>query len=152
MSAAAQEEGPAPSKGGSDVEGNVEVRGDLTVTGKKSFVTIDPTDGSRVFHYVALEGPEAGTYLRGTARTVGGEARIELPEHFAKITAADGLTVQLTPLDGWAQLYVSEKSPTSVVVRDADGRDGIEFDYLVQGVREEFADHEVVRSRQDAQP
>ncbi len=147
-----EEESPVRSKEASSIDGSLEVRGDLSATGKKSFVTTDPTDRSRAFHYVALEGPEAGTYLRGTARTVGGEVRIELPEHFAKITAADGLTVQLTPLEGWAQLYVTEKSPTSVVVRDADGRDGIEFDYLVQGVREEFADHQVVRPGPDSRP
>ena len=127
------------------IEGDVRIKGNLEVEGKKSFVAVDPTDPDRLLVYAALEGPEAGTYLRGTAVTAGGEAVVELPEHFAKVTEADGLTVQLTPLGGWSRLYVAEKSPRRLVVRDAAGRDGIRFDYLIQGVRRGHADHRVER-------
>lgn len=125
-------------------EGSIEVEGDLSVEGRKMFVAEAP-DSPGSIAYVALEGPEAGTYYRGTAKTVGGEAVIELPSHFSKVTEAEGLTVQLTPLGGWSRLYVEEMTPERVVVRDAEARDGLAFNFLVQGVRRGFADHRVER-------
>lgn len=124
--------------------GDVRMDGSLEVAGAKKFVAADPADADRQLVYVALEGPEAGTYHRGSARTAGGEAVIELPGHFGAVTEADGLTVQLTPSGRWSRLYVVEKSPRRLVVASADGED-VEFDYLVQGVRKGFADFQVER-------
>lgn len=124
--------------------GSLEIAGNLTVAGKKSFVAIDPADPASRIHYVSLEGPEAGTYYRGSASTWEGEARIDLPEHFARVTAPDGLTVQLTPTGEWSRLYVVEKTPQRLVVRSADGAE-VEFDFLIQGVRREHRDHRVVQ-------
>ena len=128
-----------------DADGEVTIANDFTVNGTKNFAMPDPADSSRWIYYSALEGPEAGTYFRGTARLADGQAVIELPEHFAKVTEADGLTVQLTPLGGWHQLYVAEKSPRRLVVRDARGSDGTEFDFIVQGIRAGYADFQVDR-------
>jgi hypothetical protein len=128
-----------------DGTGEVTVQNDFTVVGTKNFAMVDPADSSRWIYYSALEGPEAGTYFRGTARIVGGRAVIELPEHFSKVTEMDGLTVQLTPLGAWHQLYVAEKSPQRLIVRDAAGGDGSEFDFIVQGVRLGYADFQVDR-------
>jgi hypothetical protein len=69
-----------------------------------------------------LEGPEVGTCIRGTAQLVNGEVVIELPEHFALATSSEGLTVQLTPIGEWLQLYVVELSPQRLTVREAQGR------------------------------
>jgi hypothetical protein len=121
------------------IPGDLEVLGDLTVRGAKQFAMSDPEDSARTIVYAALEGPEVGTYYRGTARILGGGAVIELPEHFAKTTEPVGLTVQLTPLDGWASLYVAEKTSHRLVVRDASGEDGARFDFFIQGVRKGFA-------------
>lgn len=126
--------------------GGTELPGDLVAGGAKHFSVIDPEDSDRAIYYAALEGPEAGTYYRGNARTVDGEAVVELPAHFAKVTEAEGVTVQLTPLGGWSQLYVAEMSPERLVVRDAEGRDGIEFSFLVQGVRKGYAGYQVERA------
>lgn len=116
---------------------DLHVVGDFLATGLKGFVQDAPTDPDQQILYVSLEGPEAGTYIRGTAHLIGGEAIIELPEHFRWVTAEEGLTVQLTPLGEWLQLYVVEKSTRRIVVREARGKDG-RFDYLVQGVRRGF--------------
>lgn len=134
------------SDGDITVRNNLTVDGDLNVTGTKNFAVADPRDDNRWLYYSALEGPEAGTYFRGTARIVDGEAVIELPDHFAAMTETEGLTVQLTPLEGWHKLYVADKSPEQLIVRDADGESGAEFDYFVQGVRTGHSDFEVVRS------
>lgn len=115
-------------------DGNVSVDGDLLVYGRKKFVQAHPDDPRLVISYVSLEGPEAGTYLRGSARLDAGVAVVELPEHFGLVTAGEGLTVTATPSGQWLELYVAEKSTRRIVVREASGRDGT-FDYLVQGVR-----------------
>ncbi|MBI1744105.1 hypothetical protein HYR54_13710, partial [Candidatus Acetothermia bacterium] len=76
------------------VSSNMELSsaGDLFVTGTKSFVQDHPTDPTKQIVYVALEGGEAGTYVRGTGQLVNGEAVIELPEHFGLVTNDQRLT------------------------------------------------------------
>ncbi len=125
--------------------GETRIAGDLVARGTKNFAASDPRDDSREIVYAALEGPEAGTYLRGNAATVDGEAVIELPRHFAEVTEPQGLTVQLTPQGEWSQLFVAEMSPDRLVVRDAAGGGGIEFSFLIQGVRKGYADYRVER-------
>ncbi|HSF42630.1 MAG TPA: hypothetical protein VLT87_22690, partial [Thermoanaerobaculia bacterium] len=126
--------------------GGVTVTGNFTVTGTKAFAMADPADPTKAIHYVALEGPEAGTYFRGTGKTVGGQAVIELPGYFSRITEAKGMTVQLTPNGGWSQLYVEEKTPERLVVRVAQGNADVEFDFFVQGVRLGYSDFQVERT------
>jgi hypothetical protein len=124
-------------------KGSVTVEQDLVVYGAKKFARPHPTDPQKMISYAALEGPEAGTYVRGTARLIGGEAIVELPEHFRLVSAEDRLTVALTPLGQWLQLYVAEKSVTRIVVREVGRRSG-QFDYLVQGIRRGFEDYKAV--------
>ena len=125
--------------------GAVTVSGNLTVTGTKNFAVADPADARKAIYYAALEGPEAGTYFRGTARTVQGEAVIELPGYFARLTEPERLTVQLTPVGSWGQLYVAEKTPQRLVVRLPPGSTDLEFDYFVQGVRKGYLNYQVER-------
>jgi len=129
--------------------GNVRVDGDLAVTGTKAFVHAHPTDAASEIVYAALEGGEAGTYVRGTGQLETGEVVLDLPEHFGLVTDPSGLTVQLTPRGHWLQLYVVELDTAQLVVRDADGRSGT-FDYLVHGVRRGAKQHEVIRPRSEA--
>lgn len=124
-----------------NLRGDTLIDGDLEVKGRKAFVATVPGTPGRELHFVALEGPEAGTYYRGSARLRDGEAVIELPEHFRAATEPEGLTVQLTPVGGWSRLYVVEKSAARLVVRSAEGDPEAELDFLVQGVRRGFADH-----------
>lgn len=125
--------------------GAVTISGDLTVTGTKNFAVADPADARRAIYYTALEGPEAGTYVRGTAKTIKSEAVIDLPDYFARLTESERLTVQLTPLGTWGQLYVAEKTPSRLVVRVPPGSSDVEFDYFVQGVRKGYLDYQVER-------
>jgi hypothetical protein len=125
--------------------GAITVPGNFTVTGVKNFAMPDPADARRAIYYVSLEGPEAGTYIRGTAKTVGGEAVIELPGHFSRITETERMTVQLTPIGSWGQIFVAEKTPGRLVVRTAPGAGDQEFDYMVQGIRKGYLDYQVER-------
>ena len=128
-----------------DSAGNVTIGGNFSVTGTKAFATADPADPTKALYYVALEGPEAGTYFRGTAKTVNGEVTIELPGHFARLTEPENMTVQLTSVGKWGQIYVASKSPERLVVKVADGADDQEFDFLVQGIRKGYKDFQVER-------
>ena len=127
-------------------DAKLHVEGNFIATGTKSFVQDDPSDPTKQIVYVSLEGPEAGTYIRGTTPLVHGEAVIELPEHFEKVTSNEGLTVQLTPLGDFLQLYVVEKGTKRIVIREAQGKSG-QFDYLVQGVRKGYENHQVVQEK-----
>ncbi len=128
--------------------GNVTISGNLTVGGVKNFVTPDPSDSTKSIYYAALEGPEAGTYVRGSAEVVAGAATIELPSYFSGVTADKGLSAQLTPAGKWLQLYVIELSPTRIVVGEATGQSG-SFYYLINGVRRGYEAYQVIR---DAAP
>jgi hypothetical protein len=124
------------------------VTGNLTVTGTKNFAQVDPADPKKAIYYVALEGPEAGTYFRGSAKMVNGVAEIELPGYFSRITECERLTVQLTPTGKWGQMYVAFKSPEKLVIKSVDGTDDLGFDYLVQGVRKGYLDYQVERKNE----
>jgi hypothetical protein len=126
--------------------GAITVPGDFTVSGVKNFAMVDPANSKQALYYTALEGPEAGTYFRGTAKTVNGEVVIELPGYFARLTETERMTVQLTPVGAPGQLYVAKKSPEKLVIKVAKGSDDLEFDYLVQGVRKGYLNYEVERA------
>ena len=122
--------------------------------GIKSFVQNHPEDPAAVVSYVALEGDEAGTYTRGTARLVNGEARIVLGETFQWVTNPDiGLTAQLTPRGQWADLYVASETTKEIVVRSRDPHaTDVAFDYLVLGLRVGFENAPVVQEKEQEMP
>jgi len=125
----------------------VTVSGNFTVTGVKNFAVPDPADAKRAIYYASLEGPEAGTYFRGTAKTVNGEAVIELPGYFSRITEKERMTVQLTPVGGPGLVYITSKTPERVTIKCSQNCENeVEFDYLVQGVRKGYLDFQVERA------
>lgn len=123
--------------------------GDFGGTGAKYFIEPHPTDPSKEIRYVSLEGPEAGTYFRGTAHTVHGRAIIEVPESFRMVTDEKGLTVVVTPVGELTQIAVVKRSLDSIVVRSSKD---VEFDYLVNGVRRAFKDFEPISDNDDFVP
>jgi hypothetical protein len=130
----------------SGTTGAITVPGNFTVSGTKNFAVVDPANSKQALYYTALEGPEAGTYFRGSAKTVNGQAVIELPGYFSRLTESERMTVQITPVGAPGQLYVAEKSPSKLVIKIAQGSSDLEFDYLVQGVRKGYLDYEVERT------
>ncbi|HEV7484493.1 MAG TPA: hypothetical protein VGQ65_02340 [Thermoanaerobaculia bacterium] len=126
--------------------GAVTVSGNFTVTGVKNFAVPDPQNANKAIYYASLEGPEAGTYYRGTAKTVNGEAVIELPGYFGRVTEKERMTVQITPVGAPNQLYVAERTPERLVIKVAKGSADGEFDYFVQGVRKGYLDFAVERT------
>lgn len=120
-------------------------------SGSVAFAQNHPTDKDRVIVYNAPEGDEVATYTRGSARIAGGEARIPLGETFAWVTNPDlGLTAYVTPIGGWADLYVASKTTKELVVRSRDPKAGpVEFDYIVYGLRIGFEETSIVQEKRD---
>jgi hypothetical protein len=110
--------------------------GDYGGNGAKYFVEPHPQDASKIIRYVALEGPEAGTYFRGTSETHGGTAVIDVPETFRLVTEQVGLTVQLTPIGELAMLAVVSEDLNRIVVQSSKD---VRFHYQVNGVRHGYA-------------
>lgn len=106
--------------------------GDYGGTGAKYFVEPHPSDASKVIRYVALEGPEAGTYFRGRGRFQNGLATIDVPEDFRLVTDPASLSVVATPIGEMATVAVTRVDLDRIVLR---GSRNVEFFYLVNGVR-----------------
>jgi hypothetical protein len=123
--------------------------GALGASGAKHFVEPHPEDLNKVILYSSIEGRTVDTYFRGTARFVNREAIIEVPEDFRFVTAEEGLTVQITPIGGFASAYVESRDLNRIVVRSSKD---IEFDYLVQGVRRAYKDFQPVRRGHEFMP
>jgi hypothetical protein len=117
--------------------------GNFGATGTKHFVEPHPTDAKKVIMYSSLEGREVGTYFRGTARIVNHQAIIEIPEDFRIVTDEEGLTVQVTPIGGYSQVYIESQDLAQIVVK---GSRDVQFHYLVQGVRRAFKDLQPVQT------
>jgi hypothetical protein len=128
---------------------DLQVNGGLTVFGPKAFVQQHPEDPTKEVVYVALEGNEAGTYTRGSSQLNNGVAEIELPEDFRLVTNVEGLTVQITPRGPvQSMLYVESVTPTKLIVKASNKKDGnVKFDFMVNGVRAGFENHQVIRDK-----
>jgi len=115
---------------------------DITAGGTKSFVEPHPTDPGRQIVYIAMEGPEAGTYFRGRGRFEGKSAVIVVPESFRLVTEEEGLTVQITPIGRATAVGVTSMDLNQILVEAT--RD-VEFSYLVQGVRHHRGQFEAIQ-------
>ncbi len=129
--------------------GDAHVTGLLSVEGLKAFVEPHPTDPGKEIRFVSLEGPESGTYFRGSGHVVGGFARIQVPESFRDVTDENDITVQLTPVGGLAVLACVSKSLDTIVVQ---GSADIEFDYMINGVRKAYKDLHAIRKNETFVP
>jgi hypothetical protein len=121
--------------------GKVLIFDDLEVLGDKDFVEPHPTDPNKMIAYVALEGPEAGTYFRGSGRLVSGVATIEVPEDFRMVTDEKGITVQVTPMGEPAMIWCVRKSLDKIELR---GSSDVEFDFMINGVRRMSKDRKAI--------
>lgn len=127
-----------PGSYGLYVDGTSFFTSNIDVAGNKNFATPHPTDASKQIVYTALEGPESGTYFRGTAHLVGGYAEIEVPESFRLVSSTSGMTAIAAPVGAPAVIVCMSKSLDRIVFQ---GSADVDFDYLVNGVRAGFEDH-----------
>ena len=71
----------------------------------KSFRIPHPTKTGKMLVYGVLEGPENGVYARGR---LTGSNTIELPEYWTKLVDPNSITVNLTPIGSFQQIYVHD--------------------------------------------
>ena len=116
--------------------------------GTVSFVQNHPAEKDRVIVYAAPEGDEVAVYTRGTAQLADGEARVSLGPTFRWVTNPDiGLTVHLTPVGAWSDLYVASKGTEEIVVKSQGGDRNAVFDYIVYGLRIGFEESSIVQEK-----
>jgi hypothetical protein len=118
-------------------------------TGSVAFAQNHPTRKDWIIVYNSPEGPEVATYTRGSARLVGGEARVPLDETFAWVTNPDiGLTAQLTPRGQPVALAIQSLTTEEMVVRGpSDAPPDLAFDYIVYGLRIGFEEVSIVQEK-----
>src|SRR5262249_59359174 len=102
-------------------QGNVQIQGNLTVTGSfpKSAAVPHP-DGSYRRLY-CQEAPEPWFEDFGQGQLVTGRATVRLDPDFAPLVRGEEYGVFLTPEGDSKGLYVSSKSPISFEVREQQG-------------------------------
>ena len=93
---------------------DLHIIGEISAT-NKSFVIDHPTKEGMHLRYGSLEGPENGVYVRG--KLVGCNT-IRLPEYWTNLVDYDSITVTLTPIGRFSQLYVEKIENNTVYVQD----------------------------------
>ena len=80
-----------------------------------SFVIDHPTKSGMKLRYGSLEGPENGVYVRG--RLTDSDT-IQLPEYWTKLIDPNSITVNLTPVDSYQELYVKDIKDNKIIINN----------------------------------
>lgn len=98
----------------------------------KSFDIPHPTKDGWRLRYICLEGPASEVYIRGKLK---GENKIELPEYWRGLVDPESITVNLTPIGSYQELYY-EMGPwgSSVTVMNSAGG-AVNCSYLIHAER-----------------
>jgi hypothetical protein len=107
--------------------------GDISAcTGKKDFDIPHPTkDGWRLRH-VCVEGPSADVYVRGKLEN---KTEIELPEYWKGLVDPESITVNLTPIGVYQELFVERIVwGRKIIVKNNSGGP-IKCNYTIYGER-----------------
>jgi len=113
-----------------NITGNVTITGHLSAT-SKSFLIDHPTQINKKLQYGSLEGPEHGVFVRGKTN----ENIINLPNYWASLVDENSISVNLTPIDVFSNIYVVEYNNRRVVT---DGNNGNYYFYTVYGERKDI--------------
>jgi hypothetical protein len=118
---------------------------------EKNFRVPNPAQADTDIVYACIEGPEAAAYVRGTAKLANGACTVTLPDHFAAVIAAKGMTVHVTPLSADSLgLAVVKKSPKSFAVRELQhGTGSYAFDWEAKAIRKGYEDYKVIRPQHE---
>ena len=114
---------------------DVDVVGTLTATAK-SFLIPHP-DTSKfgwMLQHGNLEGPEHAVYYRGK---ITGSNRINLPPYWKFLVHAGTISVTLTPIGSYQQLYITDVNSQYVEIKE-NGDNYIDCYYMVYGERKDI--------------
>jgi len=102
--------------------------------GKKNFDIKHPTKEGWRLRHVCIEGPTADVYVRGK---LNNSNIIELPEYWIKLVDAETITVNLTPIGTYQELFVEKiEWGTKIYIKNNSGT-SIKCHYTVYGERKD---------------
>ena len=102
---------------------------------KKNFDIPHPTKKGWRLRHVCVEAPTADVYVRGKLRN--GENVIKLPEYWRGLVNPESITVSLTPIGSYQELFVKEiQWGSKILVRNNAGGP-IDCHYVVYGERKD---------------
>lgn len=97
----------------------------------KSFLIDNPTKEGKKLQYGVVESNQHSVFVRGKTS----DSIITLPKEWVWLVHKDSVTVQLTPVGAYQQLYVVSQNNKQVVVGGVDG----EYNYTIYGERKDVA-------------
>jgi hypothetical protein len=107
-------------------------KGDGIFFKKKPFDIPHPTKEGWRLRHVCIEGPTADVYVRGKLKDSN---VIELPEYWRKLVHPETITVNLTPIGTYQELYVDKiEWGTRITIKTNSGS-SINCNYTVYGER-----------------
>lgn len=98
--------------GGIGVSGNIYINDHLYAVAK-SFLIDHPSKSDYKLQYTCLEGPENGVYVRGRVQN---NNKIDLPDYWVDLVDEATITVDLTPLGKFQELYVEKIENNTIYV------------------------------------
>ena len=78
-------------------------QGSINVQGWKGFDIKHPNKKGHRLRHVCVEGPEAAVYVRGTLKNSN---IIELPEYWRGLIDPESISITLTPIGSYQELYI----------------------------------------------
>lgn len=104
------------------------------IAAKKPFDIQHPTKQKWRLRHVCIEGPTADVYVRGTLKS---KNVIELPDYWINLVHAESITVNLSPVGQYQELFVEKiECGTKVYIKNNSGSD-INCHYTVYGERKD---------------
>jgi len=92
-------------------------KGKHRLSAKKNFDIPHPTkEGWRLTHS-CLEGPEAAVYVRGKLTNTN---VIKLPEYWEKLVDPDTITVSITPIGSYQDIFVKKLDSTEIILESKE--------------------------------
>ena len=122
--------------GNQTVLGQKTFSGTTTVIGhfaatSKSFLIDHPLDNNKKLQYASLEGPEHGVFLRGKTN----ENIINLPNYWSALVDENSISVNLTPINVYSNIYVVDYNNSRVTT---NGNNGNYYFYTIYGERKDI--------------
>ena len=95
----------------------LQVDGSFSAT-TKSFLINHPNPEKNLkgdkLQYASLEGPEHGVYVRGKANS----KIIELPDYWIDLIDEESISIQLTPIKNYQELYVESIKDNKILIKN----------------------------------
>jgi hypothetical protein len=102
-------------------------------TGKKSFDIPHPSKENHRLRYICAEGPSADVFVRGRLK---GSNVIELPDYWKDLVDEESITVNLTPISQYQELFVTKIEETRIHIQN-NSAGTINCSYVVYGERKD---------------